>query len=268
MAVISWENYVDNSTITESSSGDPILPLDNLKTRQLGDVFRFDTTTTSPSVSLSIDFDLGSAKTTNLICILNHNVAGLGYEIEFSSSPGLGDVGSETGTLWGGSDYDAPNDMLYFSTAYTARYVTINITKPNKIVDIGRIWMDNAWSTNVGMDFGMGIKDRSTMTKSRGGDTYVDQRQILRTMNVNAIGRTTADFIGTTSDFDSFLTMDLACGQGSGEIICLPLTDSQHNMNRLGIYGTISNNGAIEVRDKGESGFLTTKRFTIEEDRV
>ena len=126
--------------------------------------------------------------------------------------------------------------------------------------------MDDAWDYNNLMDFNMGVVDRSTKTKSRGGSTYSSARQKLRRLDIVARGKTTADFIGTSSDFDSFLTMDLAVGE-SGEIVCLPLTDTEHNRNRVGVYGTISNNNPIKIMDKGADGFISEKRFSIEEDR-
>ena len=271
MAVISWDNYVDDATVTSSSTGATASPItatetiseQKLLTRQIGDVMRW---TFTASDSFWIDFDLGSAKATNLFCVLNHTMQGLAYTVKFGTTQGASDVATESGTFAAATSYDANNDMLSF-TDHTARWVRLTVTITGALIlSIGRIWIDDAWTTNVGMDFNMGVVDRSTKTKSRGGSAYVSSRQKLRKMDVNAIGRTTADFIGTSSDFDSFLTMDLAVGE-SGEIVCLPLTDSAHNRNRLGIYGTISNNGPIQVKDKGASGYLTTKRFTIEEDR-
>lgn len=268
MAVISWDNYVDDATVTSTgASGTEVLSDQNLKTRQVGDIMRWSFTGAS---TLYLSFDLGSAKATNLVCLINHNLAGLAYTINFGTTAGASDVGQETGTFWnGGTSYDPTNDMLYFSSTYTARYVRIAVTITGAMIaDVGRVWLDNAWSTNVSMDFSLGPMDRSTKTKSRGGSTYASRRQILRKLDIKAIGKSTTDFIGDASDSDlkSFLTMDLAVGT-HGEIVCLPLTDSQLNKQRLGVYGTISSNSPIRVISKGSDGFLTEKRFTIEEDR-
>ena len=266
MAVIRWDNYVDDSTITLGGGHSEILSRNNLKTRQIGDITRIDTTLNSPLLNLNFRFDLGSAKDTNLVCILNHNMQGLAGFVLFGTTPGGQDVGVEAFTLWAGSTYDAPNEMLYFSTTYTARYVTVQFNTPNQICDIGRIWFDDAWSYNNLMDFNIGVIDRSTKSKSRGGSTYSSSRQKLRKLDIVARGRSDADFIGTSADFDSFLTMDLAVGE-SGEIVCLPLTDTEHNRNRMGVYGTIVNNNPIRVLDKGADGFISEKRFSIEEDK-
>lgn len=268
MAVISWDNYVDDATVTSTgASGTEVISDQKLKNRQVGDIMRWSFTTSS---TLYLSFDLGSAKATNMVCVINHTLAGLAYVINFGTTAGASDVGQETGTFWnGGTTYDPKNDMLHFASTYTARYVRIAVTiTAAMLADVGRVWMDSAWSTNVSLDFALGTIDRSTKTKSRGGSTYASKRQILRTLDIKAIGRSDTDFIGISSDADlkSFLTMDLAIGQ-HGEVVCLPLTDSQLNKQRFGVYGTISQNNPIRVLDRGASGLLTEKRFTIEEDR-
>jgi hypothetical protein len=269
MAVISWDNYVDDATITNNSSGSNVLAATKLQTRQIGDVFRQTITLTSPLSWIILDFDLGSAKATDLICILNHNMQGYAYTISFGSSSGGAEVGTSSGTLWTGTAYDAGNDMIYLSSAYTARYVRIAVKIPAaKTVDIGRVWLDSAWSFGAAMDFSMGVIDRSTKTKSRGGSSYVSDRQKLRNLDCRAVITSSNDLYGSSSDtlMKSFLTMDLAVGQ-SGEIVCIPMIANQHERQRTGVYGTISRNNPIRVVDKGGSGYLATKDFTVEEDR-
>lgn len=276
MAIISWENYVDDSTITNNSALEsPVnsteaLTVENLKTRQIGKVFRQTfTAITSPLDELVIDFDLGSAKATDLIGILNHNMGGYAYTISFGTSSGASDVGQETGTLWSGTSYDSPNELLYLASAYTAQYVRIAVAIPAATsVDIGRVWLDSAWSYKNKMDFSLGIIDRSTKTKSRGGSTYVSDRQKLRQLDVRAYGNSNDDFYGDSadSDFKSWLTIDQAVGQ-SGEVICIPMTANQHERQRTGVYGTISKNNPMRVQDKGADGYIFEKQLTVEEDR-
>jgi len=278
MAVISWNNYLDTSTISNNSAlespvnSTEVLSTDKLKTRQIGDVFRQSfSSVTSPLDSLLLDFDLGSAKATDLFCVLNHTMGGYSYTLSFGTSQGDDSVGSVSGTFWEGTEHDAPNELLYFSTSYTARYIRLAVAIPAAVsVDIGRIWIDSAWTTgfNVSMDFGLGIVDRSTTTKSRGGSTYASARQILRRMDVRAIGRSTDAFIGDSADTDmkSFLTLDLAVGT-HGECICLPMTASKHEIQRTSIYGVITKNNPIRIKDKGGDGYLSEKSFTVEEDR-
>jgi len=269
MAVISWDNYVDDATVTNSSAGSEILTENNVKTRQIGQVFRQSVTLTSPLSSIILDFDLGSALATDLICVLNHNMQGYTYTISFGTSPGGSQVGTETGTFWTGTAYDAPNDLIYLSATKTARYVRLAVKIPaTKVIDIGRVWLDNAWEYKNAMDFSIGTLDRSTKTKSRGGSTYASSRQILRTLQNRAHGTSNDDLYGSSSDalMRSFLTMDMAVGE-SGEIVCIPMTANQHERQRTGVYGTISRNSPIRVIDKGGSGYISSKEFTIEEDR-
>ncbi len=274
MSVISWDNYVDDATILNSSAvtspltSSEVLSVQNLKTRQVGDIFRQNFLIAgSPLPSLIIDFDLGSSKLTDLIAIINHNMQSLAYTIDFGTTSGASDVGTETGTFWQGTADDPLWEVLYLASGHTARYVRITVTiTATGTYDIGRVWFDEAWSTNVSMDFSLAVVDRSTKSKSRGGSTYASARQILRQLHIRAFGLKDADFMGTSSDFDSFLSMDLAVGT-HGEMILLPLTDTQINRQRLGVYGTIANNQPIRVLDKGSAGYLTEKRFTVEEDR-
>ena len=215
MALISWDNYVDDSTVswdwssTESpkvDDGTQVLSAQKLKTRQIGDIARFNSS--GPGTWL-LYFDLGSSKPVNFVGVLNHTAAGLNGAVRFSDIASAGfEVGLENFTYQSATSYDAKNEMLYFSTPYTARYITVTITTTGGNLDVGRVWIDSAFSTNVSMDFSMGIVDRSTKTKSRGGSTYASKRQILRKMDVSAIGKSTADFIGTSSNLDSLLTME------------------------------------------------------------
>ena len=270
MAIISWSNYVDDSTITNNTSltnSSEDLTVENLKTRQIGQVFR--QTFTSTSQTLIIDFDLGSAKATDLICILNHNMGGYSYTVDFGTSEGDDSVGTSSGTFWVGTDYDAPNELIYLTTALTARYVRLSVTVPTATnCDIGRVWLDSSWAYSNLMDFNLSVVDRSTKSKSRGGSTYVSDRQKLRRLDVRAHGSSNDDYYGDSSDalMKSFLTMDLAVGQ-SGEIVCIPMVESKHSIQRVGTYGTVSKNDAIRVIDKGNDGYISTKSFTVEEDR-
>jgi hypothetical protein len=266
MAVISWSNYVDDSTIVNNSDGSEALSVQNLKTRQIGDIFR---QTLVGSGNVIVDFDLGSAQATDLICILNHTMGGYAYTIDFGTSSGASDVGSETGTLWSGTAYDSKNEMLYLSAGYTARYVRIAVAIPGaESVSVGRCWLDSAWSYTNSMDFSLGVIDRSTKTKSRAGSTYVSDRQKLRKLDIRAYGRDNDDFYGDSSDplMKSFETMDLAVGV-SGEIVCIPMHANQHERQRTGVYGTISRSNPIQVKDKGPNGYLSEKSFTVEEDK-
>lgn len=270
MAVISWDNTLDDATITNGSDGSESTSIQKLKTRQLGDVYRQSITAApSPSDEMVVNIDLGTAKATDLICILNHDMAGLAYTINFGTTIGASNVGQETGTFWTGTSYDATNEMLYLSSAHTARWVQLRVLVTSiRTVEIGRIWLDSGWSTTASMEFSVSVTDPSPVTKSRGGSVFISARKRARRLTVKAFGLTENDFRGTVgdADFKSYLTMDLAVGS-SGELVFLPLTDNQINRNRLGVYGHITNNLPMKVLDKRSSdGLMIEKRFTLEED--
>ena len=59
--------------------------------------------------------------------------------------------------------------------------------------------------------------------------------------------------------------MDLAVGTHD-EIIVGPLTDTEAHLQRLTVYGHLSDNQPIQVRGKSGTAHQTEKRFTVEED--
>ena len=274
MSVISWSSYVDSATITNSTAtGSEVLSKEFMKTRQLANVFRH----TFPAAgTLLLDFDLGSAKATDLIGILNHDCQGLSYTISFGTTLGASDVGSEgPNTFWTGTSDDGPHELLYLTTALTARYVRLAVTIPvtaspdlGRTVAIGRVWLDSAWAITVSMSFTLGITDTSTVTKTRGGSAYSSDKQVLRKLGCKAIGVTNYDLVGNPSDslLKSFLTLDLAVGM-HGAVLILPLTNSQINRQRLGVYGHLTDSQPITILDKTGSEYVSEKRFTVEEDR-
>lgn len=279
-AIISWDNYVDDATITNSTSvTSPLINTEvisfatKLKTRQLGDIGRQNfTTTPSPLQQLILDFNLGSAKSTQLIAILNHNMQGLAYTISFGTSLGDNSVGTETGTFFNGVSADSPNDFLYFSSAYSAQFVRIAVVITSATtIDIGRVWMDGATAWAIKPDllsFAIGIQDTSTSAESRGGSFYSTTRKRRRVMQARLHGEDTDTLIGDSTDTDlkSFMTLDMTVGT-SGEVIMMGDTTNQITKQRLSIYGHISRNEPIQFREKNPTdGYISEKRFTILED--
>ena len=142
--VFSWDNYVDDATLMNSTvAGSELIDKGKVKGRQPSDVFRHDFPAASPlGGTLLLDFDLGSSKAIDLIAILNHDMAGLSYTLKFSDvSAGGTDIGSEgPNVFFTGTVHDPANEMLFLATALTARYVQLSVTVPTtRTVDIGRV---------------------------------------------------------------------------------------------------------------------------------
>ena len=178
-------------------------------------------------------------------------------------------VGTETGTFFTGAADDATNEMIYLASGHTARYVRLTVAiSSTRTIDIGRIWLDNGWSTTAGLEFSVGVADPSPVTKSRGGSVFDSARKRWRKLTCRGFGLSENDFRGTVGDalYKSWLTMDLAVGT-SGELVFLPLTDSQINLCRLGVFGHITSNSPMKVINKNnQDGLMIDKRFTLEED--
>ena len=272
MAIFSWDNYVDDATVTDSTNsisphpGTQTIAGTKLQTRQLSDVARYTfTSTASPLPDLIYDFDLASAKTTDLIAILGYssNLAGKSFTLAFGTSSGASDVGTETGTLWNGGEINPRyNHFVYLTSGHSARYVRLSVhAVAASVVDIGRVWLNDAYSAQFSMDFNISIKDPSSFTKSRGGSAYASAKNMPRMLSCKAFGLTNNDFTGNPG----LLAMHQAIGTHD-EVIILPLTDTSQNLHRLGVYGHIKSNQGIHVISKSGTAHVTDNRFVVEED--
>ena len=82
MAVISWNNNLDSASSVVAGQdpaysplpGTEVLAESKLQNRQIGDVMRW---TFAGQGAWFVNIDLGSAKTTKVIGVLNHTLAGL-----------------------------------------------------------------------------------------------------------------------------------------------------------------------------------------------
>lgn len=273
MALIVWKDYVKDSTLTDSSYGTDLInsiDANNVKTRQVGDVARWQFGSESPDTqAVRLRFDFGAAKNINFLAVMAHSGATTNtVEIDLGTSAGASDVynGGAT-TMWTPGSNDASNYFEALGATYSARYAQVTLAAlSNEVIDIGRIWIGESWAANFSMDFSMAVVDRSTKSKSRGGSTWNSDRQKLKQITCRCYGLSDANFIGTSADFDSFLDMDLTVGN-TGEIIVIPRNDDEHERHRLGVYGTIVQNGPVRVTNRTSSGLFTEKTFTVEEDR-
>lgn len=274
MTVLSWTNYADDATLTDSTNtqspvpGAGVLAIDNVKTRQLSDVYRYNFTGAGTVI---IDIDHGAGKTPAITLIGLLNMKGVNtpdYTVSFGTSAGASDVGQETGTLWTRRDWETHNYFIYISTRYAARYMRIEVDVALAgNFDLGRLWLDDAWiDPDFSMDFTVNINDPSPLVKSTGGTVYSSARSLQRSIDCRVYGVTDADFVGDGQLVDpSLLVMHMVAGT-SGEVVCLPLVDTEIHIRRLGTYGHIKSNQGIRVLDKGANGHIVENRFTIEED--
>jgi hypothetical protein len=274
MALIVWKDWVTDATITDGSYGTEVVnshSVENIKTRQLSDIARWEFGSESPDTQrLQLGFDFGVAKNVNFLAILGWSgaISTPNYNFDLGTSSFANDVyNGGTTALWTSGSNDAKNTYVVLDQTYSARYARVDLYPKNQeIIDIGRIWIGEAWTTNASMDFAMGVADLGKVSQSRSGAAFSSARTNLKTMDIRCFGLNDADFFGTSSDFDSFMEMDLSVGR-SDPIIVIPRNDSEHERHRLGIYGHVSNNGPIQVMSRGSGGLVTEKRFSVVEER-
>lgn len=271
MAVLSWINHIIESTITNSTAeGSSLTSKEKLKTRQLGDKFRHDLSGLSPQGgTLLLDFDLGSAKTTNLVAILGHNLGGLAYHVKFGTTAGASDVADEGPfTFWEGTTDDAPNEMKWLTTPRTARHVRLEVAvTTDQVADIGAVWLDNAWEPTLSMEFSIGIHDPSQMSVSKGQSAYSTERRRARELGCKFLGLTTDDAIGDPSDADLKSLLQLALAVGNSQpIVLIASVASQIKRQRMGVYGHVQSSQALRFVDKGGEEHFTEQRLTVREE--
>jgi len=278
-ALISWVNHVDTSTLTNNSTGGTeSLTDENIKTKQLNEVFRMDFTGSPEGGTLILDIDMGEAKDIGLIAIMGHDMGGLGYTVDIGTSSGGAEIWTSTtspdNTFFSGTAWDSPNEIIIPASVQTGgRYIRITVpVSTARTCDIGRIWIDGPWQTRVLTDFSIAIQDKSNVVETQSSSVFESERRRVRVLNCHVQADDEDEIRGASGDSDlqSLLTMDLACGV-SQEIIMAPyytsgdsFTPNQLNRQRFTVYGRMQNSGAIQFSHK--SGvWAARKRFSIKE---
>lgn len=187
MAIVSGR-YSDSSTVTATSE-DANFPITNLLKLQPTDVWESDTLTT-----VSVDIDLGTKRTINLVALLFHNLTAAGtIQVEAADTQGgLAAAPDDTGALsawtqdapststWHDTNDDADrwafprNHFMHFlDTPFARRWFRLSLVdagNPDSVFRAGRLFLDNAWLPKV--KFGQlsySIIGRSTKRVTSGG---------------------------------------------------------------------------------------------------
>jgi hypothetical protein len=130
---------------------------------------------------------------------------------------------------------------------------TIDVTISGSIipVQVGYMGICSIWQAPIGMAFNWGItvKDLSTLTRVTYGSPYITQIQGLRVLNMafdflrqgGIYGNSTDQvFAGTSSAFQA------AVGAGKSRPIAgIPFPDDDENLERLSVAGFINNDQAF-----------------------
>lgn len=252
-------NRADEATLA-AGSAQPTLPVANLKDRQIVKPWR--TTTTAPA-STWVTANFGTPQTIGVAALIRHNFSQgstwrvrLGYDPTFAThsyDSGWLDVWphlEEFGALpwgvfqWGGL---VPREVAAQITlsAYhllpqpiVAQHLRIDISdagNPDGFLQAGRLLAGPAYKPSRDMLYGwsIGFEDPSTVSKSRGGQTWIDVQERFRVLRFTLSNLNESEAFGNIFDY-LFRRKGVA-----GDVLVIPRTDRPNQFHNQAIYGRL-----------------------------
>lgn len=258
--IISTTNFVDNAATTLTvDSESATLPKENLQDLQIVRVFR-----TGAVTSVQIDVDFGASRLVDLMAIIKHNFTvsatiqwRLSNVSDFSTTvydsgvidvwPAIEDFGSSPWGVftWGGKPTQELAD-LYTSNVFNvlegaafAIYMRINVsdsTNADGYLQAGRLIAGPAYQPSINYANGVEFEfiDESRVTKSRGGQTFVDEVERFRRMRFDLIQLPENEIFGNV-----FNSLDRIKGI-SKDVLVIPQPSEPTTWITQNIYGRIS----------------------------
>ena len=254
--IISSTNYSDGGTLTVDDEV-ATLPASNLQDQQIVKIWR------NTQTSAQIDVDFGQQRIIDFMALIRHNISQTGtirWRLSTVSnfSTTVYDSGTidawpiveEFGTLpwgvfqWGGrlnpevaAEYTISSfDVL--TTAVQARYLRIDISdslNADGYLQAGRLIAGPSYRPSVNYANGVQFEfvDESRITKSRGGQTFVDEVERYRVMRFELINLPENEMFGNV-----FNSIDRLRGV-SKDILVIPQPAKSSTWITQNIYGRI-----------------------------
>lgn len=280
--LIGYSNRIDTSTLSNGSwlAG---LPLGNIQSRILGKVAR---STNALNASTKMDIDLGESKAIRIISVVNHNLSiDATYRIRGATDAGFTTVTYDSGTLdvygtvylpedleweiepwlWEGTYSDeeisgyTTNLVHILPTVNFPRYWRIEFFDTTNVagyVQVGRVFLGNAWEPANDAEVGASIGWESTTTTTRAlsGARYFQRKTPYRvtrfTLNVMSVDEAMA----RAFEIDKLMGID-------GEVLYVfDSNDTLHALRRQ-YLGTLRQLSPIEFPHSN----LLSKSYEIEE---
>ncbi len=253
-------NHADGGTITNGSEV-ASLPGTNLQDRQIRKVWRTDGTVAAADTYIVINY--GLAKLTGVVSLINHNVGNQGKwrirvsnESDFSTTlydSGLIDMQptiESFGALpwgefhWAGKLSSAElggitiNSFHVLDSQILARYVRIDIVDEDNsdgYIEVGRLIAGAAYipTKNIQYNWSISYEDPSPVSKSIGGQTYVDELERYRVLRF-LLSDLPEDEIFT----NFFDILDRRKGI-AGDLLVIPQPDKLTQLWNQAIYGRL-----------------------------
>jgi len=255
--IISSTNYSDSGTLTVDNAVGT-LPITNLQDRQIVKIWRNSQTTAQ------IDMDFGQGRIVDFVALIKHTISQTGkirYRLsnvsDFSSTEhdsGLIDawpIVEEFGTLpwgvfsWGGylnitiaAQYTI-SSFNVLTSPVQARYLRIDISDPDNTdgyLQAGRLIAGPAYKPSINYANGVQFEfvDESRITKSRGGQTFVDEVERFRRIRFELINLPENEMFQNV-----FNAIDRLRGVAQ-DILVIPQPDEPTTWITQNIYGRIA----------------------------
>lgn len=262
--IISSNNYVDDASTLTADSAVSTLPVTNLQDIQIVKVWRSNSAT-----SAEINVDLGSQKIMDFFALIAHNLttsATVRWRLSndnFSTTlydSGAVDAWSPVeqfgGSPWGvftwGGLPSADTIGLYNASTFTllpspqiARYIRLNIEDSGNAagyVEAGRLIAGPAYQPTINYSNGVSFEfvDDSRVTKSRGGQVFVDEVRKYRRVTFRL------NHLPESEIFNNiFNNVDRIKGV-SKDVLVIPQPSDSATWLTQNIYGRLAEVGPIE----------------------
>ena len=260
--IISAVNYVDDGTLTVDDEV-ATLPGTYLQDRQIVRIWR------NTQLTAQIDVDFGQSRIVDFAALIKHNISTTGTirwrfsnVSDFSTTvydSGVVDawpIVEEFGTLpwgvfsWGGylnptiaAEYTISTFDVLDSTVQ-ARYLRIDISDPDNTdgyIQAGRLISGPAYRPSINYANGVEFEfvDESRVTKSRGGQTFIDEVERFRRIRFDLINLPENEVFQNV-----FNRLDRLKGI-AGDILVIPQPDKPSTWITQNIYGRITNTDPI-----------------------
>lgn len=260
--IISSTNYADTGTVTVDNAVGT-LPITNLQDRQIVKIWRNSQTTAQ------IDVDFGQGRIVDFAALIKHTISQTGKirwrlsnASDFSSTvydSGLIDawpIVEEFGTLpwgvfsWGGylnitvaAQYTI-STFAVLSSPVQARYLRIDISDPDNTdgyIQAGRLIAGPAYKPSINYANGVEFEfvDDSRITKSRGGQTFIDEIERFRRVRFDLVNLPENEMFQNV-----FNAIDRLRGVAQ-DILIIPQPDEPTTWITQNIYGRITQTSPI-----------------------
>ena len=207
--LIAWNNLADDATLTASSE-QASAPGANVQIEHVSRKWY----TVAGVTAATLLFDMGSSVACAILAVLGTNLTTAAtFRLRGSDSDATGVTGEkyDSGTL-NASSYGVKtgygNVYLSFTSA-AARYWLLNLSDASvPLLQVGRVFLGPKWTPTLNQGFGWSVtpQDESKVTRSYGGQAFVDERPQRRIIQF------TLNFISEAEMYANAFAMARASG--------------------------------------------------------